>query len=59
MMVSVWWAIGMFLFGAYAGTLLFALVSIAAREYVQGVKEREAVGRDGVGPINVDDEWSR
>jgi len=41
-MVSAWWAIGVFLLGAYAGTLVFALMSVAAREHAQGVKEEEA-----------------
>jgi hypothetical protein len=59
MMVSAWWAIGVFLLGAYAGTLVFALMSVAAREHAQGVKEEEAVGRDGLGPIELEDEWSR
>ena len=49
----------MFLLGAYAGILVFALVSIAAREYAQGVKEEEVVGSDGLGPIKLDEEWSR
>jgi hypothetical protein len=44
MMVSAWWAIGVFLLGAYAGTLVFALMSVAAREHAQGVTEEEAVG---------------
>ena len=37
MMVSAWWAIGVFLLGAYAGTLVFALMSVAASEHALGV----------------------
>ena len=58
MMVSVWWAIGMFLLGAYAGLLVFALMNMAAREHEQGVKDGEAVERDGFGPVNLEEEWT-
>ncbi len=57
MMVSVWWAVGMFLLGAYAGILVFALMSMAAREHDQGVKEREAFERDGLGGVELEEEW--
>ena len=58
MMVSVWWAVGMFLLGAYAGILVFALMSMAAREREQGIKDEEAVERDGFGPVNLEKEWT-
>jgi hypothetical protein len=58
MMVSVWWAVAMLLLGAYAGMLLFALVSMAAREGTQGVKDEEAVERDGVRSANLEKEWT-
>ena len=58
MMVSVWWAVGMFLLGAYAGILVFALMSMAAREHEQGVKDEKAVERDGIGPVNLENGWT-
>ena len=58
MMVSVWWAVGTLLLGAYAGILLSALMSMAAREREQGVKAEEAVERDGVGPVKLEEEWT-
>jgi hypothetical protein len=58
MMVSVWWAVGMFLLGAYAGILVFALMSMAAREREQGIKDEEAVERDGFGPVHLEKEWT-
>ena len=57
MMVSVWWAVGMFLLGAYAGILVFALMSMAAREHAQHVKEVEAVEHDGLRPVKLEEEW--
>jgi len=58
MMVSVWWAVGMFLLGAYAGIAVFALMSMAAREHEQGVKEGEAVERDGLGGVSLEKEFT-
>ena len=58
MMVSVWWAVGMFLLGAYAGIVVSALMGMAAREHEQGVKVAEAVERDGLGPVNLEEEWT-
>jgi len=58
MMVSVWWAVGMLLLGTYAGMLLFALMNMAAREREQGIKDEEAVERDGLGPVSVEQEWT-
>ena len=58
MMVSIWWAVGMFFLGACAGTLVFALMSMTAREGEQGVKEEQAVERDGLGPVTLDEEWT-
>jgi hypothetical protein len=58
MMVSIWWAVWMFFLGACAGTLVFALMSITAREGEQGVKEEQAVERDGLGPVKLDEEWT-
>jgi len=58
MMVSVWWAVGMLLLGAYVGMLVFALMGMAAREREQGVKDEEAVERDGLGRVNLEEEWT-
>jgi hypothetical protein len=58
MMVSVWWVVGMFVLGAYAGILVLALMSMAARESEQGVKDAEAVRRDGFGPVKLEKEWT-
>ena len=58
MMVSVWWAVWMFFLGACAGMLVFALMSMTAREGEQGVKEEQAVERDGLGPVKLDEEWT-
>ncbi len=58
MMVSIWWAVVMFFLGACAGSLVFALMSMTAREGEQGVKEEQAVERDGLAPVKLDEEWS-
>ncbi len=58
MMVSIWWAVWMFFLGACVGTLVFALMSMTAREGEQGVKEEQAAERDGLGPVKLDEEWS-
>jgi hypothetical protein len=58
MMISVWWAVGMFLLGAYAGIFVFALMSMAARGHEQDVKDGEAVERDGLGPVSLEEEWT-
>ncbi len=58
MMVSIWWAAWMFFLGACVGTLVFALMSMTAREGEQGVKDEQAVERDGLGPVKLDEEWT-
>jgi len=58
MMVSIWWAVGMFFLGACAGTLAFALMSMTAREAEEGVKEERAVEPDGLSRVQLDDEWT-
>jgi hypothetical protein len=58
MMVSVWLALGMLVLGANAGILVFALLSMAAREHEQGIKDEEAVERDGLAPVNLENEWT-
>jgi len=57
-MVSVWLAVGMLFLGANAGMLVFALMSMAARESERGVKAEESIERDGVGPVDLDKEWT-
>ncbi len=57
-MVSIWWVIGAFVLGGYAGMLVFALMSMAAREDLQAAKAREAVARDGLGPVPLEAHWS-
>jgi len=57
-MVSIWWVIGAFVAGGYAGMLVFALMSMAAREDVQAVKARDALERDGLGPVPLEAHWS-
>lgn len=57
-MVSIWWVIGAFVLGGYAGMLVFALMSVAAREDVQAVKARDVVARDGLGPVPLEAHWS-
>ena len=59
MMVSVWWAIGTFLLGTCVGTLVFALITVAARGQEQSDKEEEAVGREGLGSIKLEEQYSR
>ena len=58
MMVSIWWAVGMFVLGAYAGMLVFALMSVATREEEQGRRTKEAVERDGLAPVELEEDWS-
>ena len=58
MMVSVWCAAGMLLLGVYAGILVFALMSMAARERELGVKDEEALERDGFGTVTLEKEWT-
>jgi len=57
MMVSIWWAVGMAVLGAYAGMFVFAVMSMAATQREQGVKDEQAVERDGFGPVDLDKEW--
>ncbi|MDQ2963163.1 MAG: hypothetical protein M3R31_08420 [Pseudomonadota bacterium] len=52
--MSIWWVVGAFVLGGYAGMLMFALMSMAARESEQAVKAKEAVERDGLGPANLE-----
>ena len=59
MTVSIWWAIGTFLLGTCAGTLVFALINVAARGHEQSDKEEEAVGREGLGSIKLEEQYSR
>lgn len=58
MMVSIWWPVVMFFLGACGGTLIFALMSVTAREGEQGVKEEHAVERNGLGPVKLVEEWT-
>ena len=58
MMVSIWWAVWMFFLGACAGTLVFALISMTAREAEEGVKEERAVERDGLSRVKLDEAWT-
>jgi hypothetical protein len=58
MMVSIWWAVWMFFLGACAGTLMFALMSMTAREREEGVKEEQAFERDVVSGLKSDEEWT-
>jgi hypothetical protein len=58
MMVSIWWAVWMFFLGACAGTLVFALMSMTAREGEEGVKEEQAVELDRLSGVKVDEEWT-
>jgi hypothetical protein len=59
MMVSVWWLVAMFLVGAYAVILVFALISMVARAHERVVKEGDAVEHDGLGPVDQEKEWTR
>lgn len=57
MMVAIWWVVSAFLIGGYAGMLVFALMSMTAREGERGVKADKAVERDRLGPVNLEDDW--
>ncbi len=52
--MSFWWVVGAFVLGGYAGMLVLALMSMAAREDEQAVKAKEAVERDGLGLANLE-----
>jgi hypothetical protein len=58
MMVSIWWVILAFVLGGYAGMLVFALMGMAAREEVQGVRANEALEQDSLGPVPLEARWS-
>ncbi len=58
MMVSIWWAVGMFVLGAYAGMLVFALMSVARRESEHCLRSERAVERDGLGSVNLEEDWT-
>ncbi len=47
----------MFVLGGYAGMLVFALMSVATREEEQGRRTQEAVERDGLAPVNLEEDW--
>jgi hypothetical protein len=57
-MVSVWWLVAVFLVGAYAGILVFALMSMAVRAHKQVTNEEEAVETDGLRPVEQEEEWT-
>ena len=57
MMVAIWWVVSAFLIGGYAGMLVFALMSMTAREGERAVKADKAVERDRLGPANLEDDW--
>lgn len=47
--MSIWWVVGAFLVGSFAGMLLFALMRMAAREGEQAAKAYEAAEGDSFG----------
>ena len=56
-MVSVWWVIGAFILGGYAGMLVFALMSMTAREQDRAGLAEDAAARGGMGPVHLDEHW--
>jgi RsiW-degrading membrane proteinase PrsW (M82 family) len=57
-MVSIWWVAWAFLVGGFAGMLVVALAVMMAREGERAVKADEAVQRDGLRPVSLDENWS-
>jgi hypothetical protein len=57
-MVSIWWVACAFLVGGLAGLLIFAFVSMAAREDERAVKADEALQRKGLRGMNLEEHWT-
>ena len=57
-MVSMWWVVCAFLLGGLAGLMIFALVSMAARQGERAIMADEAVQRTGLGTVNLGDYWT-
>jgi RsiW-degrading membrane proteinase PrsW (M82 family) len=52
--MSIWWLVGAFLVGGYAGMLLHALLTMAAtRERASG-RALRSLDLDGLSPLNVE-----
>jgi hypothetical protein len=57
-MVSIWWLVGAFLMGGFAGLLAFSLVGIAGREGDHAVSAERMIGRNGLRPVRLDKHWT-
>jgi uncharacterized membrane protein len=57
-MVSIWWVACAFLLGGLAGLVIFAFVSMAAREAERAVKADEALQRTGLRALNLEEHWT-
>jgi hypothetical protein len=55
----VWWIVGTFVIGGFAGMLVFALIHETRREGDRGDVAADAVGHGGVAPVQLHREWSR
>jgi hypothetical protein len=56
-MVSIWWVACAFLLGGLAGLLIFAFVSMAARQDERAVKADEALQRAGLRAVYLEEHW--
>jgi len=57
-MVSLWWVAAAFLLGGFAGSMVFALMAVAAREHEHAARADEKLARDGLGPVELEATWS-
>jgi len=57
-MVSIWWLVGAFLMGGFAGLLAFSLVGIAGREGDHAVRAERTIESNGLRPVRLDKHWT-
>ncbi|MEO8673952.1 MAG: hypothetical protein ABI569_00130 [Casimicrobiaceae bacterium] len=50
--MSIWWMVGVFLVGGYAGILLHALLAMAARRDEVAARMRDTLDDAGISPLH-------
>jgi hypothetical protein len=56
-MVSIGWAMLMFVFGGLAGAVILALIGMAAREEDRGVRAEADVDHSRLRPVHLHRQW--
>jgi hypothetical protein len=57
-MVSIWWVTCAFLVGGLAGLMIFVFLNMAARQGERVVKAEDALQRQGLAAVNLDEHWT-